>query len=84
MNRDRAIVEFRIIKKGFATDLDIPLDITANEFVNAMNTAYKLEIDTENVKNSYLKAENPIALLKGEKTLAEFGIHNGTVILFTE
>ena len=32
----------------------------------------------------YLKSENPIALLRGNKTLAEYGIRNGTLINFTE
>ena len=58
--------------------------ITANEVVNALSSAYSLDIDSSDIKNCYLKAENPIALLKGNKTLAEFGIRNGSVINFTE
>ena len=58
--------------------------ISANDLVNALNTAYELGIDTSDIKNCYLKAENPIALLKGNKTLAEFGLRNGSVINFTE
>ena len=81
---NKAIVIFRIIKKQFETDLEIPLDITANELVNALNTAYQLGIDTTDMKNCYLKAENPVALLKGNRMLSEFGVRNGTVINFTE
>lgn len=84
MNNDTAIVIFKIIKRNYMVDLEIPLNISANELVIALNTAYELEIDTSNVKNCYLKSENPIALLKGNKTLAEFGIRNGTIIYYTE
>ena len=68
MNRDVAIIIF----------------ITANELVNALNKAYDLQIDTSDIKNCYLKAVDPIALLRGNKTLAEFGVRNNTVIGYTE
>ncbi len=84
MNKDTAIIVFNIIKRNFTVDLEVPLDISANDLVNALNTAYELNINTSDIKNCYLKAENPIALLKGNKTLAEFGLRNGSVINFTE
>lgn len=84
MNRDVAIIIFNIVKRQFTIDLEVPLDITANELVIALNTAYELGIDTTNIKNCFLKAENPIALLRGNKTLSEYGIRNGSVINFTE
>lgn len=84
MNRDVAIIIFNIVKRQFTIDLEVPLDITANELVFALNTAYDLGIDTTNIKNCFLKAENPIALLRGNKTLSEYGIRNGSVINFTE
>lgn len=84
MNRDVAIIVFNIVKRQFSIDLEIPLNITANELVVALNTAFELGIDTSNIKNCYLKAENPIALLRGNKTLSEYGIRNGSVITFTE
>ena len=84
MDNDKAIVIFNIEKRNEQHDLEIPLFITANELVIALNEAYKLEIDTSNIKNCYLKSENPITLLRGNKTLAEYGIRNGTLINFTE
>ena len=84
MNKETAIIVFNIIKRNFTVDLEIPLDISANDLVNALNTAYELGIDTSDIKNCYLKAENPISLLKGNKTLAEFGLRNGSVINFME
>lgn len=81
---NKAIVIFKIHKRNFEVDLEVPLDISANELVIGLNTAYNLDIDVSDVKNCYLKAENPIALLKGNKLLSEFGVRNGTVINFTE
>lgn len=84
MNKDTAIIVFVSAKRNIQVDLEIPLDISANDLVNALNTAYSLGIDTSNIKNCYLKSENPIALLRGNKTLAEFGLRNGSIINYTE
>ncbi|WP_040214941.1 EsaB/YukD family protein [Clostridium polynesiense] len=84
MERETAIITFKILKRNFETDLEVPLGITANELVIALNIAYNLDIDISNIKNCYLKAENPIALLRGNKTLADFGLWNGSVINYTE
>lgn len=84
MSKDKAIVIFNYIKKNKSVDLEVPLDITATDLVIALNTAYNLGIDTTNIKNCYLKAENPISLLRGNKTLAEYGIRNGSIINYTE
>lgn len=84
MNTEKAIITLNIIKRGISVDLEVPLSITANELVNALNTAYELNIDVADMKNCYLKAEKPIILLRGNKTLAEFGLRNGSVINYTE
>lgn len=81
---NKAIIIFNITKRKFSVDLEVPLDISANELVVGLNTAYDLGIDVSDVKNCYLKAENPIALLKGNKQLLDYGVRNGTVINFTE
>lgn len=84
MNKDTAVVIFKNLKINTSVDLEVPLNITANDLVEALNIAYDLGIDTSDIKNCYLKAENPIALLKGNKNLAEFGIRDGSVIIYTE
>lgn len=81
---NKAVVIFRIIKRNFETDLEIPLDISANDLVNALNNAFNLGIDVYDVSNCYLKSEEPIALLKGNKELSEFGVRNGTIINYTD
>lgn len=84
MEKETAIIIFNIKRRNISVDLEVPLFITANELVQALNTAYDLGIDTSDIKNCYLKAERPIALLRGNKTLEQFGIRNGSIINFTE
>lgn len=50
--------------------------------VLALNQGLELGIDMKDISQRYLKATNPIALLKGNRTLAEYGIHNGTEIWY--
>lgn len=84
MNQETAIIILELAKQRKTVDLEVPLNITANDLVNALNTAYALGIQTNDIKNCYLKAERPIALLRGNRTLGEFGVRNGTVIHFSE
>lgn len=67
-------------RNGTETDVEIPLNITANELIVAINESFHLEMDTDNLFRCYLSAENPIALVKGDKTIGEFGLHDGTII----
>ena len=84
MNGDKAIIIFNMTRKELSVDLEVSLDISANELVNALNAAYDLGIDMSDIKNCYLKAERPITLLKGNRTLREFGIRTGSIINYTE
>ena len=79
---NKAVVIFKVEGKGIEKDLEIPLDITANDLVVALNKAYDLGIDTSLIRNCYLKSEHPIALIRGNRPLSEFGVRNGTVIYF--
>ena len=81
---EKAIVTLHLLKAGREVDLELPLDITANDLVVALNSAYGLGIDTDNVMDCYVKCENPIVLLRGNKTLAEFGVRNGSDLYITE
>lgn len=79
---EKAIVEFINRNTNQKMDLEIPVNITANDLVLALNTACNLEMDTENIFSCYLAAENPIAFLRGNKLLSDFGIRNGTRIIY--
>ncbi|MEE0022331.1 EsaB/YukD family protein [Ruminococcus sp.] len=82
--RDNAIMTVRIFSRQQAIDVDVPLDITANDFVIALNEAFHLGIDTEIILNCFLKTENPTALIRGNRLLRDYGLQNGTVINITE
>ncbi len=82
MQNNSVVVIFKICKRNEEYDIEIPLYISANELVVALDVAFDLGIDVSDIKNCYLQAENPIALLKGEKTLADYGIRNGSVIYY--
>ena len=84
MGKDTVTVIFQIHNRNQIVDIEVPLNITANELVVGLNMAYDLGIDTLNSKNCYLTAENPIALLKGNRLLSEYGLRNGSVIHFVE
>jgi len=84
MAKESVTVIFQVHNRNQVFDVEIPLNITANELVIGLNAAYDLGIDTTNAKNCYLTAENPIALLKGNRLLSEYGLRNGTVIHFVE
>ena len=79
---DRVTVRFVDEIRKIDVDLEVPLDISANEFVTAINSAYDLGIDTDDMKVCYLKSEEPIVLLKGSRTLREFGVRTGSIIRY--
>ena len=81
---ERAVVIFEAPKKNILVDLDIPLNISAYELTQALNSAYNLGIDISDIKKCYLKSDNPIALLRGSQSLKEFGIRNGSSIIYSE
>lgn len=80
----RATVIVNLEERGESFDVDIPLDINAGELLEGLDGAYGLGIDTEDPANLYVKAENPIVLLHGQKTLAQSGIMNGSVITISD
>ena len=81
---ERAIVIFSAPNKDLMVDLDIPLNISAYELTQALNSIYHLGIDVSDVKKCYLKAENPLVLLRGSQSLSDFGIRDGSMIIYTE
>lgn len=80
MTTDRIIIRLNIHCQNKILDIDIPVDITCNELVIALNSSYGLNIDVSDISKCSLKCENPTALLKGVHTLREYGLHNGSMI----
>ncbi len=80
--KDTAVVLVRWVADGqlIEKDVRVPLEISANELVISLNSAYDLGIDTQDYRQCYLRCERPIALLRGERSLRDFGVRNGTLI----
>lgn len=81
--KDSIIIVLNLIKRKQSFDIEIPLDITANELVVALNKGFNLKINDSDIRQCYLKAENPIVLIKGNKTIQELQLRDGTEINFT-
>lgn len=79
---NKAIVQFINSNTKQNVELEIPVNITANDLIIALNEAFDLKMDVDNIFGCYLIAENPIAFLHGNKELSEYGIRNGTKIIF--
>jgi len=80
MENDRIVAVFNNLKENVTVDIDIPLDITANELIIGLDSAFDLGMDISNISLCHLKTENPITLIRGNKTLREYGLWNGTII----
>lgn len=83
MSSNSAIITVKFINEERQIDLEVPLDISANELCIALFETY-LPNKVGDMYSYFLKAERPIALLRGEKTLREYGIRDGSVINITE
>ena len=80
----KVVVIFVNIKKNTSVDIEVPVDISARDLIRALNEAYALNINTDDITKCHLQMENPIALLRGNRILADCGIRNGSVIYYTE
>lgn len=80
----RAVIELNLVKEGRVLDLDVPLDINAGELMEGLNEAYALGLSPEEIAACHVKAENPVVLMHGKKTLAQYGIMNGSVVIVSE
>ena len=79
MASTHAIITVRLMHLGKSYDLEVPLDISAGELCSALFEMYMPD-KKDSVAQHYLRAERPIALLRGERTLRDYGIRDGTQI----
>ena len=80
--KERVIIRFIAQKKNISCDIEVPLNITANDLIIGLNEAYKLGIDLSDIRQCYLNCENPVALLKGKRLLGEYGVRDGSLITY--
>ena len=80
MDDNKAIIIFKRKGSDAGTDIEIPLNITANELIYGLNQGINLGINMDDPKQCYLRMENPIGFLRGDTMLNEYGIRNGSVL----
>lgn len=80
--KEKVILLFERERTKECFDIEVPLGITANELLYALNRGLNLGIDLSDASQCYLTTKNPIALLKGDVSLKESGVHDGTRICF--
>ncbi len=74
------IVILKIESINKIIDIEVPLDITVNELIISIKNIYKLDMDIENIGELFIRCENPIGLLKGNRLLSECNIRNGSIL----
>lgn len=82
MDKKEIIVLFINHRTNKQIDLEVPLNITANELIVGLNAGLNLGLDTDNLYQCSLSIENPIVLLHGNRTLQDFGLRDGSIIHF--
>ena len=80
--KNSVIIVVNMVRRGERYDLEVPLDISANELCTAISEMF-FPRQQHKINQFYLKTEKPIALLRGERTLREYGIRDGSVINIT-
>lgn len=84
MSNENIVMIFYHHKRNYSVDIEVPLNITVNDLINSINYAFHLNIDTSDLSKCYLKTENPIAFLQGNRLLYEYNLRNGTIIQYTQ
>lgn len=83
MDNKCIVIIFYWHAKNIMIDVEIPLEISANELIIGLNEGFKLGMDVSDLSKCHLKTENPVTLLKGNKMLKEYKLHNATIIHYT-
>lgn len=78
---DKVIVIFINEKTHLGVDIEIPTNITGNELIYGLNEAFQLGISIDNPEKCFLRMENPIGIIRGDTTIREYGIRNGSKII---
>lgn len=77
---EKIIMIFKRNNTDGGIDIEVPADIKSSELIYGLNQAFHLGINMDNPNECYMRAENPIALVRGEAKLDELGLRNGTIL----
>ena len=76
--KETAVVVVHVPNKSVTEDLEIPLYITANDLIEALAAIYQVPFDPDRIFSFYVKCESPKALLRGQTTLSDYGVRDGS------
>ncbi len=79
MNKNSVTVILKIPSLKIKKEIEIQNNMPVNELAKAIVFSFFDNVE-EKEENYYLKCENPIALLRGNKTIFVYGLHNGSII----
>ncbi|MCD7760850.1 MAG: EsaB/YukD family protein [Clostridiales bacterium] len=79
---NKAIVRFQIVQRKVLVDIEVPLDISAEELIGALNEAYSLGISREAAATGFLVCEQPTVQVRGGSTLRDLGIRDGSILRY--
>lgn len=77
---EKIIAILELDHKGTYVDIEIPLDITANQLVEIVKDVYFLKRDEEADDISGFYCQRPSVFLKGNRKLSEFGLRSGVLL----
>ena len=63
-----------------STDFETPIDITLRDLIEAIDNVLHIGLDADDITEKEIVIENPIRLIKLNKTLEELGFRQGTTI----
>ncbi len=70
------------LENGEEIDLDVPAAITAEELLEGLNKGLGWGIESQIIRQWYLRSENPVAFLKGSDSLEECCLRDGSALFF--
>ena len=76
------VVEFRWGNNS--KDVEVPLNITCDELIHALNLGIGLGLDERNTASYRLTASNPPILIGGAKAIEEIGLLEGAILTLQE
>ena len=64
------------VSTGQELDVEIPLNISAEKLITALHEGLHLP----GACPSYIRAENPVAMICGATLMEEYGLHQGSIL----
>ncbi len=80
---EKIIVMFSAPELNIECDIEIPTNISANELIYGLSKGFNLGIGLNDPEDCYLRSENRTALLRGDTTIEEYHLYQGSRIIYS-